>query len=89
MKAERLHRMKKTLSVFAVVVMVAGACPASDVEDLATDNTRFALKLYKELNDGSGNLFISPYSISTAMAMALGGARGETAREMAEALEFT
>ncbi len=89
MKAERLHWMKKILSVFAVVVMVAGACPASDVEDLATDNTRFALKLYKELNDGSGNLFFSPYSISTAMAMTWGGARGETASQMAGALEFT
>ena len=89
MKAERLHWMKKILSVFAVVVMVAVACPASDVEDLATDNTRFALKLYKELNDGSGNLFFSPYSISTAMAMTWGGARGETASQMAGALEFT
>ena len=89
MKAERLHWMKKILSVFAVVVMVAGACLASDVEDLATDNTRFALKLYKELNDGSGNLFFSPYSISTAMAMTWGGARGETDSQMAGALEFT
>ncbi len=89
MKAERLHWMKKILSVFAVVVMVAGACPASDVEDLATDNTRFALKLYRELNDGFGNLFFSPYSISTAMAMTWGGARGETASQMAGALEFT
>ncbi|MAM45064.1 MAG: proteinase inhibitor I4 serpin [Planctomycetes bacterium] len=81
--------MKKTLVLFTILVMAAGACPASDVEDLAADNTRFALKLYKDLNDGSGNLFFSPYSISTAMAMTWGGARGETASQMAGALEFT
>ncbi len=81
--------IQKTLSVFAVLALLAGACPASDVEDLAADNTRFALKLYRELNDGSGNLFFSPYSISTAMAMTWGGARGETASQMAGALGFT
>ena len=85
------HRycVKKTLAAFAVLALLAGACPASDLEDLAADNTRFALKLYKELNDGSGNLFFSPYSISTAMAMTWGGARGETASQMAGALEFS
>ena len=33
-----------------------------------------------------GNLFISPYSISTAMSMVLAGARGQTADELAAAL---
>ena len=37
---------------------------------------------------GNGNLFFSPYSISTALAMTYGGARGETAEEMAAALHF-
>jgi len=89
MNPESPGSMKKLLAVVTVLVMTAGVCPASDVEDLATDNARFALKVYKQLNTGSGNLFISPYSISTAMAMTLGGARGETAREMVEALELT
>ena len=89
MRTESPYWMKKTLVLFTILVMAAGACPASDVEDLAADNTRFALKLYKDLNDGSGNLFFSPYSISTAMAMTWGGARGETASQMAGALEFT
>ena len=84
-----LYCVKKTLAVFAVLALLAGSCPASDLEDLTADNTRFALKLYKELNDGSGNLFFSPYSISTAMAMTWGGARGETASQMAGALEFS
>jgi len=41
-----------------------------------------------EENNGE-NLFYSPYSISLALAMAYGGARGETEQQMAEALQFT
>src|SRR4051812_35032806 len=36
-----------------------------------------------------GNIVFSPYSIGTAMAMALSGARGETEREMARVLRHT
>jgi len=41
------------------------------------------------LSGGQGNLFFSPYSISTALAMTYGGARGETATQMAQALHFS
>ena len=56
---------------------------------LVEANTQFALDLYHALPEGSGNLFFSPYSISTALAMAYAGARGETERQMADALCFT
>jgi len=52
------------------------------------DNTAFALDLYHQLRTEEGNLFFSPYSISTALAMTFAGARGETERQMAEALHF-
>jgi serpin B len=51
-------------------------------------NTQFALDLYGKLRTRDGNLFFSPFSISTALAMTYGGARGETAAEMANALHF-
>src|SRR5262249_1444487 len=35
-----------------------------------------------------GNLFFSPYSVSTALAMTYAGARGDTAAEMAKVLHF-
>jgi serpin B len=47
----------------------------------------FAFDLYRTLvADESDNVFLSPYSISTAMSMVLAGARGQTAEELASAL---
>ena len=52
-------------------------------------NNRFAWKLYKNLSKSPNeNIFFSPYSISTALAMAYAGARKETAEEMKKTLEF-
>jgi serpin B len=52
-------------------------------------NTDFAFDLYQELASSAGNLFLSPYSVSVALAMAYSGARGDTAEQMARALHFT
>lgn len=45
-------------------------------------------KLYAKEAAAPGNLFFSPYSVYTAVAMAYEGAEGKTAREMAAALSF-
>jgi serpin B len=50
---------------------------------------RFSLDLYGRLRDKQGNLFFSPYSISTALAMTYVGARNETAAQMSKTLHFT
>ena len=66
----------------------AGGEQAADISALAAGNSRFALKLYRQLQKQEGNLFLSPYSISTALAMTYAGARGQTATEMAGVLDF-
>jgi len=43
-------------------------------------------QLFSDLGSAAGNLVFSPYSIGTAMAMALAGARGATERQMLEVL---
>ena len=59
-----------------------------EVKTAVDGNTAFALDLYQKLKDHPGNLFFSPYSISTSLAMTYAGARGQTESEMARALHF-
>ena len=59
-----------------------------DVTTIADGNNRFALDLYQHLSQTQGNLFFSPYSLSTALAMTYAGAAGQTAEEMADLLHF-
>lgn len=64
--------------------------PAEDAQALADGNLAFALDLYHVLAAGSeGDLFLSPLSVSIALAMTWGGARGETEAQMADTLHFT
>src|SRR5437762_11604316 len=60
----------------------------ADVPALVQGNTDFALTLYQQLAAKDGNLFFSPYSISSALAMTYAGARGNTAAEMKTTLRF-
>ena len=83
------------VAVFAASIWVAAvAAPAAEatggkrVLGTVMGNTEFALDLYSRLRGEDGNLFISPFSISSALAMTWAGARGETEAEMAEALRF-
>lgn len=55
---------------------------------LIAGNTQFALDAYHEFGKQSGNVFYSPLSISTALAMTYGGARGNTESQMADALHY-
>jgi serpin B len=61
---------------------------SSDLPQLVAGNTAFALDIYHTLRKTDANLFLSPYSISSVLAMAYAGARNETAREMERTLRF-
>ncbi|CAM4696605.1 unnamed protein product [Leuciscus chuanchicus] len=60
------------------------------MESLTAANTQFSLNLFKKISGGnaSGNVFYSPVSISSALAMVLLGARGNTADQMIKVLGF-
>src|SRR6266542_4087785 len=60
-----------------------------DTATVVKGDNAFAMELYRGLAKQDGNLFFSPYSISTALAMTYAGAKGETAQQMAKALHFT
>ena len=82
----------RTLCVLAAAALcslslpggAAGADAGADLDSLVAGNTGFALDLYRTLAANPGNLFCSPLSVSTALAMTYAGARGETEAEMAD-----
>ena len=74
------------LSAFAECAPAAEN-PASTA--IADANNRFAFDLYRQLRHQRGNLFFSPFSISTALAMVHTGARGITAEEIASTIHLT
>jgi serpin B len=63
--------------------------PSQEIKSAVGGNTAFALDLYRVLNQEPGNVFVSPYSISTALGMVLAGARGQTEQEIAAALHLS
>src|SRR5262245_47576905 len=64
----------------------------ADAEALRDGNTAFATDLYQTLRKDPAakgkNLFFSPHSISTALAMTFAGARGQTEKEMASTMHY-
>lgn len=59
------------------------------VGELVAGNNRFAFDLFHTVAQREGNIFFSPYSISTALAMTYAGTHGETAEQIANVLHYT
>jgi len=57
-------------------------------DDVVDANNQFAIDLYAKYKSDEGNMFFSPYSISSALAMAYEGAKGQTAEEMQAVLHL-
>src|SRR5208283_2947694 len=79
------------ITMLAIVFGAGAQLPAKikpDTKALVEDNDTFAFELFGKLRQQKGNLFFSPYSISSALAMTYAGARDQTAVEMATAMHF-
>jgi serpin B len=88
---KRYTLMLSLLVTMVIILLVSSASSVGrpPVQTVVEGNTAFALDLYQKLRRADGNLFLSPYSISTALAMTYGGARGDTAQQMAETLHLS
>ncbi len=88
------HSLRVLGLVLAIVLPVSSGARAqsstsTDMVDLVTGNTRFAVQLYDVLRPATGGNFVfSPYSVSQALAMTYAGAGGETAAQMSRVLGF-
>jgi serpin B len=85
-------RWKISIVLSIIFFGFAGQIKAEEnimLKNVTRDNTAFALDLYNQLKTAEGNLFFSPFSISTALAMTYAGAREGTAAQMTDVLHFT
>ncbi|XMB66943.1 serpin family protein [Mycoplasmatota bacterium zrk1] len=60
-------------------------------QEISIGNSKFAFDIFRELNEETydENIFISPFSISSALAMTLNGADGDTLTQMMDALRLS
>lgn len=79
-----------SLSGAAATSRIARGClpPPIDTAPLVAGNTAFAVDLYRKIAAEPGNLFLSPFSISAALAMTSGGAKNRTLAEMNKVLHL-
>jgi serpin B len=86
----------KVLLMLVMLLLVVGCSqevPTADdtgstadgIDSVVDGNNQFAFDLYDMVD---GNVFYSPYSISTALAMTYEGANGNTATEMQDVMHY-
>jgi serpin B len=71
------------------VARVTTPPPAQILSTQAVSINTFAVSMYKYLAEQPGNLFFSPYSITSALGMTEAGSTGETQRQIRQALAVT
>lgn len=90
--------MKNLSAVIILFYMIVNAMSFIDNDPVVKSkynssgsNNEFMIKVYNDLitDPKNVNIFFSPYSISSALAMTFAGSSGDTEVQMAKALEFS
>ncbi len=78
----------KQISRIIVLCLFVSSATAQPGKQTVTGNNTFAFELFKIIFKKDSNVFLSPYSISSAMVMTYAGARNETERQMSRVLHY-
>ncbi len=84
----KLQNSKIMMIVLIGVLFISHMAFAQDVSSVVNANNQFTFELYSKYKSNDGNIFFSPYSISSAIAMTYEGARGKTADEIQSVFHF-
>jgi serpin B len=87
---EKMWRLIPALVLAVAIFWAAPALAAGDAGSGASGAVNlFAFDLYKRLaSEEEGNVFFSPYSVSSAMAMLYAGAAGDAERELRDVMRY-
>jgi serpin B len=84
--------MKSFRSIAILVAFLGGifsqASAQQELNQTVKGNNRFAFDLFEKIQQKGENVFFSPYSISSALAMTYTGAEGTTQQEMQKVFGF-
>ncbi len=78
----------KTLSTIIIALLYFNIGVAQDFSKQVEKNNQFTFDLFNYIEAGNENLFISPFSVSSALAMTYEGAKEKTRKEMGKVLRF-
>ncbi len=88
----RLMKIRNISIATILAFLLTSSCLFSgseyDLSSLVKGNNTFCFDLYAHLKSQQGNLFFSPYSITSALAMTYAGSRSKTETQMAQVLHF-
>ncbi len=80
---------KAGIALGLIALAATPSTQLNSVDAIATANNAFAFSLYQQIAAiEKGNVFFSPFSISTALAMTYAGADSTTADEIQKAMHF-
>ncbi len=74
--------------LFTQIIFPQAPPVREETKALVKSNTEFAVNAYTKMSGKEGNIFFSPLSLSVALTMVLGGAKGETADQIADTLRL-
>jgi serpin B len=79
--------MNLAVGVLIFILSVSSQAVGVQPKKAASASNQFAFALYQNISKTEGNLFFSPFSIETALAMTSVGARAETFQQMQKVLK--
>ncbi len=85
-----MHRILSPFLLVLVLLVVPAAADRGVTPEraVAGANNAFAVDLYRKVASKPGNVLLSPWSISSALAMVSEGARGDTREQMRDVLHL-